>query len=620
VPAISLASRFLATLVVSAVLPLLLYGWFSLSGMREQIDEQVVRVFLPQLAADHVQQIEAHLDTIHQSCSVVREIARRALGSESEMAAFAQQIELVPDLLDNHLDLLLLADPEGEVVYWRDGQRLDPDAHGRRAALIPRSVADAGWFRHQRQERGRLHLPWGRSPYLHRGLNHRSMDPANYHLGLALDVPRPVGPPGVLFALMRWAGVQQVLDEARDVLASSARLPSAQVMLIGRDGTVRAHTDRSQYGLELTPATFAAELRAAEHRGRTSFVAADGDVWRAGFAPGGIDGEDSFVLGVAVPEAELFAESDRFEQVLLMAIAVTILVLVLWSLVASRAIVAPVRELLAATRRIASGDLSVSVSARGGHELGELATAFNQMAAELAAGRERLAAAEREQAWAEMARQVAHEIKNPLQPMRMAAQLLQRARIDGDERAEEIAERLARTVLEQTDELDRIAGDFRAFGGVAEAALVSVRLDDWLEELRERSGGLFAGKPIELVFEPGGGDVRVAIDGNALARVFVNLLQNAVEARPEGVRARIISSRREGSAVVRVIDDGPGVPEAVRSRLFDPYFTTKSSGTGLGLAICRRLVESQGGHIRLVRSEVGHTEFEIELPVSGPEV
>ena len=210
--AISLASRFMVTLVVSAVLPLLLYGWFSLRGMRAQIDEQVVRVFLPQLAADHAQKIEAHLDRMDQSCALVREIARRALANRGELAAFAQQIELVPDLLDNHLDLLMVADSHGRIVYWEDGQRLDPDAHCRRAALVPESVADTDWFRRAREQGGKVHVAWGRSPYLHRGPDFRSMDPASYHLGLALDVPGPDAEPGVLFALLRWAEVQQVLD------------------------------------------------------------------------------------------------------------------------------------------------------------------------------------------------------------------------------------------------------------------------------------------------------------------------------------------------------------------------------------------------------------------------
>ena len=284
-PPISLASRFLVTLVVTAILPLLAYGWFSLRSMRAQIDEQVVRVFLPQLAADHAQKIEAALGRVDQACAVVREIARRALDSAVEMAAFAEQIELVPDLLDNHLDLLMLADADGRVVYWQDGQRLDPNAHERRAALIPATVADTGWFQRAQQLRGMQFLPWGRSPYLHRGLEHRSMDPASHHLGIVLDVPRPVGPPGVLFALLRWAEVQRILDDAREVLARQAHLPSAMVFLVGRDGIVQAHTDRSAYGQQLEPAALVGQLTSATTTGRAEFTALDGGRWRAGFTP-----------------------------------------------------------------------------------------------------------------------------------------------------------------------------------------------------------------------------------------------------------------------------------------------------------------------------------------------
>lgn len=621
----SLASRFVATLVVSAVLPLLGYGWFSLRSMREQIDEQVVRVFLPQLAADHAQQIDALLQRTDQACAIVREIARRVLeqtpGSSEfaeEVDAFGEQIELVPGLLDDFLDLLLLAAPAGDVVYWRDGQRLDPGTHARRAALIPANVADTEWFQRSQSERGALFLPWGRSGYLHRGQDHRSMDPASHHLGLALDVPRRDGPPGVLFALLRWTGVQRVLDEARDVLAARANLPSAAVCLVSRQGVVLAHTDRSWYGRALEPPGLVVELEHAMATGRGEFAAADGSRWRVGYSPCGTRGSRDFVVGVMVPEAELFAASDAFERVLLLAILVTLGVLVFWSLAASRTIVSPVRALVDATRRVARGDLSVSVPPRGGPELGELAGAFNQMANELALGRERLVALKRAEAWAEMARQVAHEVKNPLQPMRLAAQMLQRARADNDPRAEAVADRLARTVLEQTQALDRIAGDFRAFAGVAAAARSVVALDPWLAQLREQCVGLFAGRPVTISFIGAAPDARVAIDGNAMARVFVNLVQNAVEAAPAGVVVAIESTIAGDRAVVEVRDDGPGVPDAVRARLFEPYFTTKSSGTGLGLAICRRLVEAHGGSIRLVGSAAGRTVFAIELPTVRP--
>ncbi len=613
----SLASRFLATLVLTGVLPLALYGWLSLRGMREQIDEQVVRVFLPQLAADHAQKIEAHFAQVDQTCAVVREIARRALGgAAAELAAFEGQVELVPDLLDNHLDLLLLADPNGRVVYWQDGLRLDPSSHGHRAALIPESVADEPWFQAAQARRGTQFLPWGRSKYLHRGLDHRSMDPAQHHLGVVLDVPLPNGPPGALFALLRWAEVQRILDEARDVLVERSQLPSAEVFLVGGDGVVRGHTDRSRYGLPLSSAVLAAALIAAAAPGRCAFAAPDAAPWRAGFAPLDGDPARAFVLGVAAPEAELFAASDAFTRVWIVAIGISVAALVLWSLLASRTIVAPVRALVGATRRVARGDLAVEVTAGGGPELGELAASFNQMAAELAVGRERLAAAEREQAWAEMARQVAHEIKNPLQPMRLVAQLLQRARRENDPRADTVAERLARTVLEQTEQLDRIAGDFRAIAGSAAAARATVALDDWLVELCDRKRDLFAGRSLHLEFAPGAPGVRVAIDRSALARVFGNLLQNAADAGPGGVRVRIASALVDGRARVTVTDDGPGVAQAARERLFEPYFTTKSSGTGLGLAICRRLVEAHGGTIRLDRSAPGETVFVVDLPTA----
>ena len=619
--ALSLASRFLITLVVSAVLPLLLYGWFSLLGMRDQIDEQVVRVFLPQLAADYAQKIETRLERTDQACAIVRELSRRVLDTPpdqraDELATFGEQVELIPDLLSEFLDLLLLADSEGDVLFWQDGRRLDPNAHQRRAELIPDSVAAEAWFREAQRERGVHYLPWGRSPYLHRGMDHRSMDPGSHHLGVAMDVPMGDGHSGVLFALIRWSEVQAVIDEARAVLIEEAGLASAQVFVVGRDGVVQAHTDRARYGLMLEPAELGQRLADAEAFGRCESMRDDGVALRIGFAPGGGDSARAFVMGVAVPEDELFAASDDFERVLLLAIIVSIIVLVAWSLAASRAITAPVKSLVQATRKIAGGDLQVAVPERGGPELGELAAAFNLMAHELAVGRDRLAHAERDQAWAEMARQVAHEVKNPLQPMRMTAQLLQRARAEEDPRAEQVAERLARTVIEQTEALDRIASDFRSFAGVAAAQRSEVSVDAWLRALREQTARLFADKQLTLTFTGAADDALVSIEQESMARVFVNLVQNAIEAATEPVTVAL-GSRREGDhVVIEVVDNGPGVPAEVREKLFEPYFTTKTSGTGLGLAICRRLVDVHGGKIRLESTRPGETRFIIELPIA----
>jgi signal transduction histidine kinase len=214
-----------------------------------------------------------------------------------------------------------------------------------------------------------------------------------------------------------------------------------------------------------------------------------------------------------------------------------------------------------------------------------------------------------------MARQVAHEVKNPLQPMRMTAQLLQRARSDRDARADQVADRLARTVLEQTDALDRIANDFRSFAGVAPAQKSVVSADDWLRELRDQTARLFEDRALTIEFVGDAGDARVELDQGSMARVFTNLVQNAIEASDQPVNVRLASMLEGGRVAVTVTDNGPGVSEDVRDKLFDPYFTTKSSGTGLGLAICRRLIEAHGGTIRLIVTKPGETQFAIELPI-----
>ncbi|GAB4150765.1 MAG: hypothetical protein Fur0037_19370 [Planctomycetota bacterium] len=611
----SLASRFLVTLLLTAVLPFVVFGYFAIRGMRQLVDSQVVSVFLPQVAADHARRIENRLDQIAQACAVVREMARHAVQDPDRVRSFEEQVELVTGLLDNYLDLLLLADENGNVVSHQFGRLLDPTTAEQREALIPASVADTQWFVRAREHGGSsFWLPWGMSPYMHRGLDHRSFDPADYHLGYVLDVPRPSGPPAVLLALIRWPEVQRILDGARDLLARSAGFPSSEVFLVDEDGRVLAHTDRLRYGEPLAPEALLRGVQGSSGD-RTSFVDGLGRPCLAGSSAVGGDPSRGWRLGLAIPEEELFGTVARFERVLGLGVLVTMIVLVAWSLVASRAIVKPVRRLSEATARIARGDLEVHVPAAGGPELAELGRAFNGMAQELAIGRERLKHAERQAAWAEMARQVAHEIKNPLTPMRMSAQVLARARADGDGRALEIADRLARTVLEQTAALDRIASDFRQLAGSPRRQTEVVEIDAFLAEVVAHGQSLFAEGGLDLEFAPSAPGCRVEIDRRDLARVFVNLFQNAHQAAAGGIRVRVASSRSREHVVVVVEDDGPGIADEARNRLFEPYFTTKSSGTGLGLAICRRIVENHGGTISLTESRPGRTAFSIELPV-----
>lgn len=611
VPA-TLASRFLLTLLLTAVVPFLLFGWFSLRAMRGFVDEQVLSVFLPQLARDHAHKIEDRLLQITQACAIVREMAHTA--AEGALSSFEERVDPVPDLLDNFLDLLVLADPGGSIVFWREGLRLDPTTHSRRAALIPEQVGDTAWF--QRGQRGgTTWLSWARSPYLHRGLEHRSMNPADYHLGLVIDVPWSEGRPGVLLALIRWPEVQQVLDDARQVLAE-AGLRSAQVFLVDRTGLVQACTDRSRYGLPLDPPELW-QAMVADGSGRTTFTSAQGIPFSAGFARVGRAPDPTWVFGFYLPAAELFATSTAFEQGLALALLATVLILALWALLASRAIARPVQRLVSATDRIAHGELDVRVPEQGAREFEELGRSFNRMARDLAEGRLRLQVAERQSAWAEMARQVAHEVKNPLTPMRMVAQLLLQARREGSPRADELAERLAQTVLAQTAALDKIASDFRQFAGSPVVLREVMPVAELLAQVQRSCGPLLEGGGLELAVELSAtaATARVNVDRRELGRVFLNLLQNAQQAsaRRVEIRCEQAGDRLEFT----VTDDGTGVPEQVRLRLFEPYFTTRSSGTGLGLAICRRVVEAHGGEITLLGSAAGRTSFRLLLPVAA---
>ncbi len=298
---------------------------------------------------------------------------------------------------------------------------------------------------------------------------------------------------------------------------------------------------------------------------------------------------------VDAPESELFATVRDFDRLLLIVGGIIVVALVLWALLASNAILRPVRWLAAATERVARGDLSARVPVRGRDELAQLGRAFNEMAADLDASQRRLRTAEREAAWAEMARQVAHEIKNPLTPMRVCAQMVQRAQRSSDPRLAELVERLAKTVVAQTEQLARIASDFRQFAGRPELRLEGVAADRLIDDVAEDFAGVLAAGEPQLVLTQAAPGVRIRADRSDLRRVFLNLIQNALAAVGTAGRIEVSSEPApEGGALFRVKDDGPGVPADVVGRLFEPYFTTRSSGTGLGLAICRRIVEAHG--------------------------
>ncbi len=254
-------------------------------------------------------------------------------------------------------------------------------------------------------------------------------------------------------------------------------------------------------------------------------------------------------------------------------------------------------------------------------EIGGLITEYNKMVKKLVESASALAKSEREGAWREMARQVAHEIKNPLTPMKLSIQYLQKANSNNAVNVKELTTNVARTLVEQIDHLSKIASDFSQFANIGNPRKETFDLHEMLSSLvslyETMENLLFKWVPVH-------GKAFVHADRTQLNRLFTNLLQNAFEACNDRERCVISVSEewRDDSILIKISDNGEGIPEQMRSKIFIPNFTTKSSGTGLGLAMSKTIVEQAKGTIWFETEVNAGTTFFVELPLAevGEEV
>ncbi|HNE27787.1 MAG TPA: HAMP domain-containing sensor histidine kinase, partial [Saprospiraceae bacterium] len=250
-------------------------------------------------------------------------------------------------------------------------------------------------------------------------------------------------------------------------------------------------------------------------------------------------------------------------------------------------------------------------------ELSDLIREYNRMVDKLEDSKAQLIRFEREGAWREMARQVAHDIKNPLTTMKLSMQQLERVSSDPTQAAAYLKKAITR-LIEQIDSLAQIASEFSMFANLD----IREKHDMVLNEVVESVYDLFSEQK-ELTHELHLPAERMHIlgDKNHLLRVFNNLVINAMQAIPSDRKGHIsVSMRREGSkAIVKISDNGGGIPPEIRNRVFEPNFTTKTSGSGLGLAICRKIIEALDGTIRFETRENEGTDFFVELPVTSVE-
>ncbi len=331
----------------------------------------------------------------------------------------------------------------------------------------------------------------------------------------------------------------------------------------------------------------------------------------------------SGVDGTLVAKVELRVSNDALPVLLeqislyslvlaLAAIAVTLLL----GFVVSRRITRDLDSLVEATQAAARGDLDHQVEIRSNDEIGAVGEAFNTMMEDLKESKERLGMAERVAAWQEIARRLAHEIKNPLTPIQMSMETLRKTYAKKHPSFDEIFEESTATVLEEAARLKRIVAEFSEFARMPKPSKSELSLN----ELVRSQVALYQGS-VDIEKHLDEGLPTIEADKDTVSQLLLNLIENARDAigESEGARIVITTARlpKSDSVILYVDDNGPGISAAIKEKLFTPYFTTKHAhgGTGLGLAIAHRIVSDHRGKIMVSDSPIGGARFSVELPI-----
>jgi len=332
-------------------------------------------------------------------------------------------------------------------------------------------------------------------------------------------------------------------------------------------------------------------------------------------------GRNGEVLGA------LLVGSSRRELVLLtrkivwiaagVGVAALLIALILTSWI-SRRITRPLEELAEGARDVASGRWDRHIDLRGRDEVGQLAGAFNEMTHTLAAQKERLVQAERVAAWRELARKLAHELRNPLFPLQITVENLQRARQLAPDQFQEVFNESTATLKAELANLNAIVGRFSDFSKMPAPQFTRVRVNEALRDAMRLFEPQFnaVGKPpvaTELFLAEGLPDVDA--DPDLLHKAFQNLILNALDAMPAGGTLALRTFEHDGKLRIEITDTGKGLTPEECSRLFTPYYTTKQLGTGLGLAIVQSIVSDHQGTISVSSEEGRGTTFRIDLPL-----
>ena len=326
-------------------------------------------------------------------------------------------------------------------------------------------------------------------------------------------------------------------------------------------------------------------------------------------------GEVMAVLTVSISRSGLVEEQQQVRAIAYGVAGGGILLAIVFSLWIAARVSRPVEELARAAEEVAGGSWDARVPVRGHDEVGVLAQSFNHMTEQLASQRERLVQSERVAAWRELARRLAHELKNPLFPLQLTVENLVRARQLPPAEFDEVFSESTQTLSMEIGNLKKIIGRFSDFSKMPKPELERIDAKDLVERVRALyAAGGEGGPRIEVQTDIERTPMPLMADPELLHRALSNLVLNAKDAMPEGGRVIISACNRDGNVEIRVADTGQGLTPEECERLFTPYYTTKQHGTGLGLAIVQSVIADHAGTIAVESREEKGATFVITLP------
>ncbi len=269
----------------------------------------------------------------------------------------------------------------------------------------------------------------------------------------------------------------------------------------------------------------------------------------------------------------------------------------------------PLHALLKGTREMARDNLQYRIPAGRNDEIGLLIESFNQMAQDLVENRRKRLEAEQIAAWREIARRLAHEIKNPLTPIQLAVQQMRDKYSGGDPEYQQFVTDCTEIVTEEVKNLRSLVQEFANFARMPSLSLSPNDLNQSVRDVVR----LYPDARIHLNLEEN--PPLLEFDAEQMRRMLINLIENGIDASGKNGQIAIRTRALNDTAILSVIDSGPGVPIEDRARIFQPYVSTKESGMGLGLAVVRSIVEDHGGHISVTNAPTGGAQFDLQFPV-----